>query len=480
MAISPVILPPVETRTPKDWLDRLCTALDAQARAAAIPEAYYNGHHPLQFATSKFKEAFGNLFAAFADNWCPIVVDAPVERLQIIGFRFGNDIANDAWDIWQANALDIESVIAHTEAGKCGQAYLLVDPNGGEPRITVEHPSQVIVATDPGDRRKRLAALKRWQGDDGYLNATLFLPDAVMKFRSATAIQFAGIGVIEWQARDGGGSNPFGVVPVIPLENNPSLLYGGESDLKPAIPIQNAINKLCTDMIVASEFGAFRQRVLTGVEIPRDPETGRPLGRSEIVAAMSRLWTFESTDAKVYDLSPTDLKNFVAAIEMFKADLAAQTRTPPHYLLGQVVNASGDALKVAEAGLVSKCRRKILFFSDPWEEAMGLALGAKRGTAIAPADVDSLWANPERTSIGELVDASVKKRTLGVPLETLWLEMGYTPEQIQDMKRLAGLPDRPPVGATASTVPPVLGTQPPPPTGTPPSSAPPASQPPGA
>src|SRR4051812_49954665 len=95
------------------------------------------------------------------------------------------------------------------------------------------------------------------------------------------------------------------------------------------MPIQNAINKLCTDMLVASEFGAFRQRVLTGVEIPRDPETGRPLGRSEIVAAMSRLWTFESSDAKVYDLNPTDLKNFVVAVEMVKAGFGAQTPDPP-------------------------------------------------------------------------------------------------------------------------------------------------------
>jgi hypothetical protein len=206
-------------------------------------------------------------------------------------------------------------------------------------------------------------------------------------------------------------------------------------------------------MIVASEFGAFRQRVLTGVEIPRDPETGRPLGRSEIVAAMSRLWTFESENAKVYDLNPTDLSNFVSAVEMFKADLAAQTRTPPHYLLGQVVNASGDALKVAEAGLVSKCRRKILYFSDPWEAAMALALQASGRGETDAADVQSLWADPERTTLGELVDACVKKRTLGVPLEELWLEMGYTPAQIADMKRLAGLPERPPTGATTASDP---------------------------
>jgi hypothetical protein len=443
----------------RDYLSVLNRRLDVQAMAVAIPEAYYNGHHPLQFATSKFKEAFGSLFSAFADNWCPIVVDAPVERLRVIGFRYGDDVSVDAWAIWQANALDVESVIAHTEAGKCGASYLLVDPNGGDPRITVEHAAQCIVMTDPGDRRKRLAALKRWQGDDGYIYATVYLPDGVYKFQSSTTA-LAGLSEgVRWQGRIGEPDvpNPFGVVPVVPILNTPTILGGGESDLKPAIPIQNAINKLCTDMLVASEFGAFRQRVLTGVEIPRDPETGRPLGRSEIVAAMSRLWTFESSDAKVYDLNPTDLSNFVRAVDMFKADLAAQTRTPPHYLLGQVVNASGDALKVAEAGLVSKCRRKILYFSDPWEEAMSLALTATGRSDVLPSDVETMWSDPERTSLAELVDASVKKRTLGIPLEVIWLELGYTPDQISEMKRLAGLPDRPPPGATTANVPPVLG-----------------------
>jgi hypothetical protein len=447
---NPAALPRVEDRTPQDWRDILLTRLDAQMARVAVPEAYYNGDHPLQFATTKFKEAFGALFSAFADNWCPIVVDAPVERLQIVGFRYGRDASSEAWDIWQRNALDVESVIAHTEAGKCGRAFLLVDPNGGDPRITVEHAAQVIVATDPGDRRKRLAALKRWQGDDGRAYCNLYLPDWVFKFES-DGPAIAGLPTT-WVPRTDGGRNPLGIVPVIPLDNNPGLLGGGESDLKPAIPIQNAINKLCTDMLVASEYGAFRQRVLTGVEIPRDPETGRPLARQEIVAAMSRLWTFEDADAKVYDLNPTDLSNFVGAVEMFIAHLAAQTHTPPHYLVGQVVNASGDALKVAESGLVSKCRRKILNYSDPWEEAVSLALRSK-GRAADPQDLEALWADPERTSLAELVDAATKKRALGVPLEVVWRELGYTPDEIEDLKRLAGLPDRPPPGATTTTDP---------------------------
>jgi hypothetical protein len=120
---------------------------------------------------------------------------------------------------------------------------------------------------------------------------------------------------------------------------------------------------------------------------------------------------------------------------MFIQHLAAQTRTPPHYLLGQVVNASGDALQVAEAGLVSKCRGKILFFSDAWEEAVALALTAAGGDAAA-ADCEAIWQNPERVQIGALTDSAVKKKTLGVPLPVIWLELGYTPEQIKEMETL--------------------------------------------
>jgi hypothetical protein len=94
-----------------------------------------------------------------------------------------------AWEIWQANGMDAASAMAHTEAVKLGEAYWLVEPpaNGSSdaPRITVEHPSQVIVACAPGDRRKRLAALKKWVDEDGYVYANVYLPDGIAKYRSA-------------------------------------------------------------------------------------------------------------------------------------------------------------------------------------------------------------------------------------------------------------------------------------------------------
>src|SRR5215471_6163828 len=433
--------PRLSERTPFDWRARLLYELDNQAVTAQLFEAYYDGQHPLQFATTKFREAFGTLFAAFADNWCQIVVDSSVERLKIVGFQVGGKPNTAAWEIWQESSLDVESVIAHTESGKTGHAFLLVDPTTDPPRITVESAAQVVVWRDPADRRKRLAALKRWLGDDGFVYATLYLPDVVLKYESAKPINeqsFVGSGV-EWVERleeDPEVPNELGVVPVIPLESKPDLKGTAHSDLEPAVPLQNAVNKLCTDLIVASEYGAFQQRVATGVEVPVDPETNQPLRAVEMKAAMSRLWTFKAPDAKVTSLPSTDLSNFVSAIEMFIQHLAAQTRTPPHYLLGQVVNASGDALSVAEAGLVSKCRGKILFFSDAWEEAIALALTAAGEASFTSAECEAIWANPERLSQAQLTDAAVKKKTLGVPLPMIWLELGYTPEQIVEMEKV--------------------------------------------
>jgi hypothetical protein len=72
------------------WLHRLSDELRAQRQLVQVYEDYYAGKHPMQFASSKFREAFGSLFAEFADNWCPVVVDSSLERLTVQGFRFGS------------------------------------------------------------------------------------------------------------------------------------------------------------------------------------------------------------------------------------------------------------------------------------------------------------------------------------------------------------------------------------------------------
>jgi hypothetical protein len=466
---------PGPTWTADQWLVFCEAALEQRLPMIEHYENYYAGEHRLAFATAKFREAFGDLFESFSTNWCGLVVDAAVERLHVQGFKFnGTDGDNEAWRMWQMNSLDAESLKAHTEAVKHGVAYAMVDPyvpRGAVPVITVEHPAQCIVIHEKGRPLNRLAALKRWREIDGTDRATLILPDRVHRYvsdvsRVDSSMTILGIhlpplvsnGLIGGRWRlDESRENKLGVVSVVPLLNNPGMLnQDGVSDLRPAVALNDAANKFFTDMIVASEYAAYPQRILTGVEVP-DDVNGNP--DVSLVSSMSRTWLLQpGTDSSgspipitAQQFAAADLSNYVGAIDTAIQHIAAQTRTPPHYLLAKLINLSADALKAAETGLVHRVKRKTVDFSDSWEEVMRLAFRARGDDARATdMQAETMWANPERESAALLAAAAIQKRQVGVPFETIWAELGYSPQQIVEFKTLTGLPDKPPPGATTA------------------------------
>jgi len=432
--------------SPLEWLKKLEKQLNRSQRSLSIYDDYYEGRHPLAFATPKFRDAFGIAFREFADNWCDLVVDAVEERLNVEGFRLGTNPEGDkrAWKIWQANQLDAESQLAHTEALINGRAYILVwDGEPGNPSITVEHPTEMVCATAAGNRRVRTAAMKRWLDDSGYIFATLYLPDGLYKFRSrskVTSNRISTVSPTNWQPREVRSElwplpNPLGVVPVVPLYNRPRLLQPGVSEIAKVIPVQNAINKLVMDMIVASEFGAAPQRWAVGLEVPKDPITGQP---QEIFKTMlDRLWTAKKTDVKFGEFGATDLTNFVKGIELLVQHVASQTRTPPHYFYLSGQFPSGESIKSAETGLVAKTRRKMRHFGETWEEVLRLSfrvIGDNRRANVTDSEV--IWRDPESRSENQHTDAIIKLKALNVPDEILWEKAGFSPTEIERMKAM--------------------------------------------
>lgn len=414
-------------KTPEEWRDYLLAQLASRTSTIALCESYYRGDHKLAFTTSQFRATFGNLFAAFSDNWCDLVVDASAERLRVEGFRFGDSEADaDAWAIWQRNGLDAESDLAHTEAIKLGCAYALVGPDDdGKALIQIEAADKAIVALDPAGGRSRLAGLRDWTDEWGVEHCELYTPDAISIWRRDSEYS-------DWQTDAGGGSNPLGVVPLIPLANAPTLSDRlGRSDIERVIPLQNAVNKLCGDMIVASEFAAYPQRWATGIELPQNPDTGEKMS-ANFLGGADRVWGVEAVDAKFGNFVVSDLTTYVRAIEMLIQHIAAQTRTPPHYLLGAMGSfPSGESLKATETGLVAKVRRKMLSFGEGWEAALRLAFSIEGQTAKAEeVDAETIWANPESRMVAETVDAAVKLEAIGVPRPALWEFIGASPQQI--------------------------------------------------
>lgn len=375
--------PPVGS--PLWWLDRLDKELRKRRPRIERWDDYYRGDHPLLFATSKYREAFAALFKAFADNWMQIVVDSVEERLHVEGFRFatgesGSEADEDAWYVWQANGLDRESGLAHLEALICGESYALVDPTVtvGQrevPQVTVEHPSQMICATSPENRRVRSAALKRWRDDDGRDLATVYLPDAVHRFERVRARG--------WVARSDGDSviaHGLGVVPVVPFTNRNRLLGEGVGEHANVIPLQDACNKVVADMIVASEFAAFLQRWATGLDVPED-ENG-DLVKPFDVGLDKLLWSSDP-ETKFGALPATELRNYVASVEMIVQHIASQSRTPPHYLLGQAGTfPSGEPIALAEPLLTANRG-----WTTMGDVQVGDLVFAPNGTPVMVSDV---------------------------------------------------------------------------------------------
>jgi hypothetical protein len=416
---------------------------------------YYAGDHDLSFATPRFQQHYGGLFKELAVNICGVVVQAMVERMKVQGISIPTQDENgeeqraydtDAWAMWQRNSLDAASGEHHTVTATTGYGYVTVWGDSNDKAvITVEDPLQMIVAYTADTPRGRAAALKRWIDEwTGYEFATLYLPDSVHRFRSETASaqiggEYQGQVDVTWVPRGDDTTsvidNPLGVVPVVEFVNDPTVRGEGRSEIKSIIPIQNAINKLVCDMVLASEFAAYPQRWAVGLE-PRVGDDGKP--EKPFEAALERVWTTPNTDAKFGQFAPADLTNYVKGKESLLQDAAFITRTPRHYFMQSGQAPSGDSIKGGETGLVAKVLDREVSHSESYEEItrLGYLVEGNKTKALA-FDAQVKWADPEYRTEGELTDAVIKQVQANlIPWEFAVDRLGYSPQDIETMRKM--------------------------------------------
>lgn len=448
-----------DKREPLEILRKLYAELIARRPVIDKVEAYYDGAHNLAFASDKFLETFGGLFRAFADNWCGIVTNAVEERLQVNGFRVNEEpkADADAKKLWERNELDAQSAMGHLDGLIAGAFYGVAwvdEQNRAE--ITIESAASTIVECHPKIRTRRTAALRVWLAEDEYEHAELFRPDGLWLFRSAGKRRRGDPGGPRsaWLVEDqldvkadldasGMMANRLGVVPVVEFLNMPRLTisrragWGAHSEIASVIPLQDAVNKLMADMLVAAEFGAIPQRHLTGYtpDDELDAETGKPTGRiipPKFRNGPGNVWWAEAAESKFGQFDPADLANFVSAIELVVQHIASISSTPPHYLRASADRLSGESIKSAESGLVAKAHRKTRGLGASWEELMRIGGKIDAIDSLANAtSMETIWRDPETRTEAEHIDALGKKaQLLQVPLPQLWEEAGYTPEQI--------------------------------------------------
>ncbi len=481
------------TGTPGWWLDRLSRRLIARNADMMMFTNYYAGDHRLAFMAARLATLVGPHFKHSRVNYCQVVVDKLVERLEVVGFRSGDEAEadDDLWAIWQENALDQEFAKGLREAAVKGEfsIALWADMKTGRPQMRVQDPLNVVVATDPEDRRIRRAGLKRWfDVDMGMWYATLYLPDRIYKFQAKTA---PGDPFIQtwweheywqltspwqtWVPRQLPGDepwnfeNPYGEVTIIPLPNKPDLQGVGVSELRDIIPIQDKINKLNLDLIMASEFAAFPQKWATNVDLERDPSTGEvkipwKVGVDRMLTAGPPASPSDA-ETKFGQFDAAELTNWITALEAGLREIAVISRMPPHYLLGQSgAFPSGESLRAAETGLVQKAKDRWRDFSEPLEICMRLAARIAGLDELAGAQqLETLWRDPETRTESEHLNALTMMAGLGVPKKGLWSRIPATPTEMETWEELLKEGDLVPVPAklTETEMLPAPGATPP-------------------
>lgn len=446
------------------------TKLHRQRVSYATHDLYYEFGGPLPDVDPKLREAYRNLMRKARANWSGTVIDVVTERLEVVGVRIGDNPSADeaAWRlIWEGNNLNAIEDDVYTDAMVGGTSYVMVDPwprreleDGTKvPRITPEHPTQLATVADhEGD--PPLCSIKIWKAAGGRLRMVLMYPEAIFKFQSKTVATVSiepvwfvpgstatpleiGWGWADptdaesWEPYRGPNDdewpldNPTGEVTAVRFTNRGRLRSGGRSELHGITSTQDRINQTLLDRMISQAFDSFRQKYVTGLDIPKDPDTGNPI--EPFKSAIDRMWVIASPDAKVGTIEAGDIEPLLKAVESDVVELAALSRTPPHLLLGGTsVLPNAEALRSSEAGLLSKTERKQKTFGESWEEVFRIG-SAVAGLEAVPEWSEVIWRSADRQTLAEMADAMVKLGSV-LPLEAVWERAGATPEEIARWK----------------------------------------------
>jgi hypothetical protein len=391
-------------------------------------------------------------------NLMGLAAEATAERMSVEGIRIGDEpeADKDAWRIWKDSDFDAGSDEAIAAALICERSFVSVAPpkDGKNPRLSYEDPSQVVLAYNP--EGERVAALKvfgdEWTGDTF---GTLYTPGFVVRMTQ----QGEGdpFGPSRWLARTmPAGSqavtrNPLGEVPFFELQNRP--LGEIRSELAPLVIPQRLLNQTMFNVQAIAEYGAFRQKWATGIEVPRGPD-GTPIAPYE--AHIAKLFVAEGEGAKFGDFNATDLKPHLDLAREIAGHMARISRLPATYFMTEVSNVGAETLALIVGGLVAKCKRRVKGYEPGLEGAMRLAFKAL-GDERANARIEVKWAEMETRSMAQAADAAVKLTAGENPVITpqtaqeKWLGMSQTERDRDQAWRLEnGASD--PLAALANTL----------------------------
>lgn len=411
MGTSDAVLDSIRKLLPKGIAgDAWATDSALQAQNVALYRRYMDGDFDANM-TEEMRMALripeGREMGA---NHCDLVVSAMADRLNVTGIK-GDSEAATAWlgDIAELNRFDGFQMDVHEAALRDGDTYVMVDWDNDAKHVRWTHElaydgiEGMIGIPRSRSNPELAAAIKIWHETRSAFADTLrinvYFPNEIrrwIKVGVGALVAYTEDGqpdVLPWVDKAG---RPIGV-PVIHFANRRRGPGGfGLSELRNVIPQQDQLNRTTHSIAMTTELSGFPIRWIKGWKPDADIVPGMFLviaaPKKNADGSMPALTEAQAKHLAAIELgtyAQADVSPLLSAYDQTKAELAETTRTPDAG--GVSDDASGEARKQAEIGLIGKISRFQVKAGNNWEDVAELSVAVNDAYATTSAPKSGRW-----------------------------------------------------------------------------------------
>ena len=373
----------------------------------------------------------------FNDNYMEVVIDKEASRLFVSSIT-GED-ADQEWieDTLERNRFVSEQGQWYRGAIRDGDAYVMVDLNANWVSVPAYDGFSGLVVVHSGNTGKAEWACKLW-------SETSSEDDENTNVQMNVVVYQAG-GITFYTGEEGSSAltevenKPYLAenLPIVSFVNKKDThTDSGRSELRPAIPLQDVLNRELHSLVMASELAAFGIKWSKGMEIDLDGIVPGGIINLVIKDAGGNVMN-ELTDKQIEFLGnvevgqfeATDITQYLEVIDKIVQQIGQVTQTPIRGVTssGQI---SGAALKQLEIGLLGKVQRfqwqNTSAFGDLLELTAEIQNAYNTGEGSAPdiGAIKVVWKDAEILDVNERIAAlkDLRKDSPGLFTDDFYIE----------------------------------------------------------
>lgn len=371
----------------------------------------------------------------FPLNWPRVTVDSVVQRQSVKSFSMPDEdtVSSLLREIWEANNMESQQVLNHTETRVQGHGFVTVGTNPDDaehPYVRIESARNMIARIDP--RSGKIVAAVRcytdpWTSGVVPEYVTLYMPDYTLWLAKER---------MRWVVTDR-DDHHLGRVPVVQFLNRGRVGdFLGESEMADVVRPTDMAARAIMDLQLAMETHAVPGKWAVGVTDNQfiDPTTGKP--SSAFQEYFNSMLKTKNQNAKFGQFAASDLKNFKTVIDLLSEQVSAVTGLPMRYFGQNTANPAAEgAIRADEMRLVKNVELKNSVDGDAWSQVMSLAYRFSSGRDLDGNLVRCDWEDPNTPTYSQKADAITKMVAQGLlSREGAWDELGWS-EARKDKER---------------------------------------------